>query len=353
MAAKRLVIFGWAQSVHIQRWVSGLQERGFEIKVISLGGEKLPNTETVIYPYGPRLEYLKHTVDAAREARLFQPDLLHVHYAGGFGLWGLRARIKPTVVSIWGSDLNEFSRRWYTRFLLGLILGNAAAVTVTSTFLKGATAGLFPDLEGKLQVIPFGVELPNEMPPLPSTAPKLCYIKAHRPVYGPDILIQAMAEVKKVLPDIRLSMAGRGEMTPQLQELIASLGLDEQVKLVGFVENQWIYHFISEHNIMVMPSRRESFGVAALEASACGRPVIASNIGGIPEVVLNNLTGVLVPPEDPSALAEAIIRLAQDKTSQQQMGEAGQRYVLANYTWEKSLDLMATLYEKVLHAAHH
>ncbi|MCM2272373.1 MAG: glycosyltransferase [candidate division Zixibacteria bacterium] len=350
MANKRLVIFGWAQSVHIQRWVSGLQARGFEIKLISLGGEKLPDTETVIYPYGPRIEYLKHTGDAAREARAFRPDLVHVHYAGGFGLWGLRAHIKPTVVSIWGSDLNEFSRHWYTRFLLGLILGNASAITVTGGYLKGATVALFPDIESKLHVVPFGVELPNEVPPMPTNV-KICYIKAHRPVYGPDILIDAMAEVKKTIPDIRLSMAGRGEMTAKIQEQIVSHGLEDNIKLVGFIENQWMYHFISEHNIVVMPSRRESFGVAALEASACGRPVIASNVGGIPEVVLNNLTGVLVPPEDPAALAEAIIRLVQDRASQQQMGEAGQRYVMANYTWEKSLDLMATLYERVLHVS--
>ncbi len=351
MPAKRIVIFGFAQSVHVQRWVSGLQSRGFEIKVISLGGEKLSNTETVAFPYGPRTEYIWRSGEAVREAKAFHPDLVHVHYAGGFGIWSLRTGFKPTIVSIWGSDLAEFSQTWIKRAFLRMTLNQASALSVTSHYLLDKTKKLFPDLEKRLEFIPFGVELPNEVPPLPTGAPKLCYIKQHEHTYGPDLLIQAIAEAKKEIPDIRLSMAGKGEMTPKLQAMIAEFGLEEQVKLVGWLDNQWVYHFIAEHNIMVMPSRNEAFGVAALEASACGRPVIACNVGGIPEVVLSNLTGILVPPDDPTALADAIVKLARDRATQQQMGEAGQRYVLANYTWDKSLDLMATLYEKVIHDA--
>lgn len=353
MSAKRIVIFGFAQSVHVRRWVAGLQSRGYEVKVISLGGEKLPDTETVIYPYDSRAEYIWKSGDAVHEAKAFRPDIVHVHYAGGFGLWSWRMHFRPTVVSIWGSDLNEFSKTWSKRIFLRAALNQASALTVTSRFLMERTRSLFHDLEKRIEFIPFGVELPPEIPPLPTGPPKLCYVKLHEPTYGPDILVQAIAEAKKEIPDIRLSMAGTGSMTPQLQEMIKTLGLDDQVKLVGWLDNQWIYHFISEHNFMVMPSRNEAFGVAALEAAACGRPVIGTTVGGIPEVILNNLSGILVPPENVTALAEAIVKLAKDRAMQQQMGEAGQRYVLANYTWEKSLDLMCGLYERVVHEARH
>lgn len=351
MPAKRIVIFGFAQSVHIQRWVAGLQSRGYEIKLISLGGEKLVNTETVVFPYDSRAEYIWRSGDAVREAKAFKPDIVHVHYAGGFGLWSWRMRFKPTVVSIWGSDLNEFSKTWSKRIFLRAALNQATALTVTSRYLLERTTSLFHDLEKRLEFIPFGVELPTEIPPLPVGPPKICYIKQHEPTYAPDVLIQAIAEAKKEIPDIRLSMAGTGSMTAQLQELTSSLGLEDQVKFVGWLDNQWVYHFISEHNFMAMPSRQEAFGVAALEAAACGRPVIGTTVGGIPEVILNNLSGILVPPDNVTALAEAIVKLAKDRALQQQMGEAGQRYVLANYTWEKSLDLMCALYERVLHEA--
>lgn len=351
MSAKRIVIFGFAQSVHIQRWVAGLQSRGYEIKLISLGGEKLPNTETVIFPHDSRAEYIWKSGDAVREAKKFDPALVHVHYAGGFGLWSWRMGFKPTVISIWGSDLREFSKTWPKLSFLRATLNQATALTVTSRFLLESTKSLFPDLEKRLEFIPFGVELPNEVPPLPAGPPRLCFIKHYEPTYAPDILIRAMAEVKKEIPDIRLSMAGKGSMALQLQEMIQSLDLEDQVKLVGWIDKDWVYHFIAEHNFMVMPSRNEAFGVAALEAAACGRPVIGTTVGGIPEVILSNLTGILVPPDDPTALAEAIIKLAKDRALQQQMGEAGQRYVLANYTWDKSLDLMCSLYERLTHAA--
>ena len=106
---------------------------------------------------------------------------------------------------------------------------------------------------------------------------------------------------------------------------------------------------------LIMPTTSARLAFLPLSIDALRQQEIDKN--GIELVVVTEdaeieaACGVLVPPEDPAALAEAIIRLVQDRASQQQMGEAGQRYVMANYTWEKSLDLMATLYEKVLHAA--
>lgn len=350
MAAKRIVIFGWAQSVHIQRWTAGLQKRGFDIKLISLGGSPLPDIETVVFPYGAKMEYLRRAQEAARVARKFKPDIVHVHYAGGFGIWGLRTAFKPAIYSIWGSDIRDFSKYAFLRFLMRQMLHFATHITAASQYLEQEIIKLVPDATSKVSVIPFGVELPNTIPPMPTSPPvRLCFIKAHSHVYGPDILLHALAEVKKEIPDIHLSMAGKGDQTEQLQQLVQTLGLDDNVRFTGFIDNEWMYHFLSEHHIMVMPSRHESFGVAALEASACGRPVIASNVGGIPEIVLNNLNGLVVPPDDVPALASAICKLARDAATRQAMGDAGQRLVLANYTWEKSLDLMAALYERVIH----
>lgn len=350
MAAKRIVIFGWADSVHVQRWATGLQLRGYDIRLISLGGEPLPHVETHIFPRGGKLEYLRFAGDAAKLARRLKPDLVHVHYAGGFGIWGLRTAMKPAIYSVWGSDLRNFSANGFLRFLFKQMLNFATRISTTSQYLEQQVLGLVPDASGKIEVIPFGAEIPNEVPPMPTTPPiRLCIIKQHTHVYGLDILLNALAEVRKEMPDIYLSIAGSGPLTAQLQEQARNLSLADNVKFTGFIENRWIYHFISEHHIMVMPSRHEAFGVAALEASACGRPVIASNVGGIPEIVLNNLTGLVIPPNDVPALASAILRLARDSSARQQMGDAGRRLVLANYTWEKSLDLMESLYERVLH----
>ena len=99
---------------------------------------------------------------------------------------------------------------------------------------------------------------------------------------------------------------------------------------------------------MIMPSLSESFGVAVLEAAACARPSIASRVGGVPEVLRDGETGLLVPPHDPAALAGAIVRLAGEPETCRRMGEAAHRFVCLRYRWEESLNQMTSLYEQII-----
>lgn len=351
MAEKRIIIFGWAHSVHVQRWVRGLTQRGYEVKVVSLGGEPLDGIETCILPRHSKGSYLCHASQAAREARAFKPHLVHVHYAAGFGLWGLRLRFTPTIVSVWGADIMDFPSNRLFRALIKRVLHQATHITATSNLLKKVVLQLTPDSDRKITVIPFGVIVPPEIvrPPL-SPPVKVCFLKTHRPKYGPDILLRALAQVKEVVPEITLSIAGEGGLTQRLKQMTSELNLGENVRFVGFVPNPEVYTFLRQHHIMVMPSvmDSESFGVAALEASACGRPVIASNVGGVPEVVLDGTTGILVPPKDPDKLAKAIIKLAQDVEVREKMGRAGYEFVKQRYSWERSLDMMCDLYERLI-----
>lgn len=348
MTNKRIVIFGWAHSVHIQRWAQGLTERGYQIKVISLSGKALPDVETRVLPRSGKWSYFTQTSHAAREAREFTPDLVHVHYAGGFGLWGVRTGIKPTVVSVWGSDLVGYRPRWLYNSILRFVLKRATHITATGQFLKETTCRICPTVCDKISIIPFGVEIPDKIVPPPPEPLRICYIKGHRSKYGPDVLLKAMNEVKKAVPGITLSFAGRGEQTVKLKKKVSALGLDDTVRFVGFVQRDRIYPFLQEHHLMVMPSLTEAFGVAALEASACGRPVIASNVGGVPEVVLDGTTGILVPPSDPDKLAQAIINMVQNAEAREKMGRAGYKFVKQRYSWERSLDMMCDLYERLI-----
>ena len=100
-----------------------------------------------------------------------------------------------------------------------------------------------------------------------------------------------------------------------------------------------------------MPSRAEAFGVAALEAQACGLPVVASNVGGLPEVVRDGETGLLVPPEAPQALAAALMTLIQDPQLRADMGRNGREWVLERYEWRHNVDEMLGIYERVKAAA--
>jgi glycosyltransferase involved in cell wall biosynthesis len=145
-------------------------------------------------------------------------------------------------------------------------------------------------------------------------------------------------------------MAGKeNDYTGYLRNLVVEYNLEKHVRFAGQIDHKKIYHFIAEHHLLVMPSRFEGFGVAALEASACARPVIATNVGGIPEIIINGKTGILVPPGDEGALAEAILKLANDIGLCHKMGREGYDFAKENYRWERSLDLMSRLYEQLIH----
>ncbi len=347
----RIIIFGWASSVHVQRWSRGLIERGHEVKVISLGGEPIEGVETAIISRKSRLSYLTGVGKVLRETRAFGPDIVHAHYATGFAWWAMRTKVRPCVVSVWGADVMDFVKKPFAKVVIRNVLRKADHITATSELLYNVCLSLDKDLAPKITVVPFGVELPVETAPMPPERPfKLCFIKGHREKYGPDILLEAFARVVREFPEMSLTMAGDGEMTDELKRMTVSLGLSDHVRFTGFVDNRKIYDLIRDHHLMLMPSTlaSESFGVAVIEAGACGRAVIASNIGGIPEVVRDGVTGLLVPPNDVAALSAEILRLANDLQKCRLMGEAGYKFVRENYSWEKSLDQMTTLYLRLL-----
>lgn len=352
MAKRRIAIFGWSNSVHVQRWVSGMLARDFEIKVITLGGDPLSDAETFVIPRRARLSYLTQAGNASGQALKFKPDLVHAHYAVGFGYWAMRTGFHPSLLSVWGADVIDFPSNPVKRYLIRKVLRNADHITATSQLLKDTVVKLLPGSDSKVTVIPFGVNIPDSVAEFPDSPPvKLCFIKVHYKKYGPDILLRAMAAVAKEIPDIKLSIAGYGEMTQSLKQMAQDLHLEKNVEFVGFIDNREIYPFIQKHHIMVMPSvlESESFGVAVLEASVCRRPVIASRVGGVPEVMRDGETGLLVPAGDVDQLATAIIRLVKDRELSVRMGDRGYEFVKENYDWEKSLDMMAETYHRLIH----
>jgi glycosyltransferase involved in cell wall biosynthesis len=346
MSRGRVVILGWADSSHVQRWATGLTARGFEMSVVSVGGIAIPGIATTIYSRGDKGAYLLHAFRARRDVFNLKPDLVHCHYAAGFGLWTQLIQFHPTLVSVWGSDVVDV--RGISRWMVKRTLNRADWVSATGDFLRSAALSVSGKISEKLSVIPFGVTPPESVSPLPDGPVRLCFLKEHRAIYGPDILVEAFALARRSVPDLRLTLAGSGPMTDALRGRLKALELEAAVKFPGYLEHREVVKFLSDHHILVMPSRMESFGVAALEAASCARPVIATRVGGIPEVVLDGTTGLLVKPDSITDLAEAIVRLASDRSMMTRLGEAGRRFVRERYLWESSLDQMCELYDRLI-----
>ena len=134
-----------------------------------------------------------------------------------------------------------------------------------------------------------------------------------------------------------------------LQTMVRELGLQEEVVFLGFVSD--IPQFLSSVDIFVLPSVYEGLGIAILEAMAAGKPVVASRTGGIPELLTDQVTGLLVPPKDPPALARAIAQLLSQNGLLRLMGDKGRAEVLDHFTMEQMAKKNEDHYYELRHAA--
>jgi glycosyltransferase involved in cell wall biosynthesis len=165
---------------------------------------------------------------------------------------------------------------------------------------------------------------------------------------GMDTVIAALPAILAHAPDVRYAVAGTGPDRERLEKLAHRLGLADHVRFLGGVSDRELPAFYNLASVYVGASRRaerlgvEGFGIALVEASACGLPVVAGNSGGIPDAVRDGETGFLVPPEDPAAFADAICRLLADASLARRLGDNGRRAVEAHFNWDRVVrDLQA------------
>jgi glycosyltransferase involved in cell wall biosynthesis len=340
-----------APSVHTQKWARLFAERGNDVHVISFRPAAVAGVQVhhVTAPLG-KLGYLLGAGRIRKLVRSIVPDILHAHHATSYGLVGAMSGYHPYIISSWGSDVIWSPRQ---SFLFDRVLrynfGRADTVTATSYMLAETTAAFCPP-GTKVHVIPFGVDT-NAFAPSPKTyrdkSPIVGIVKTLRPRYGIRELILAFQRIADAFPAARLMIVGGGEQHTELQKLLVNLNLETRITLTGQVSHEYVPDYLRSFDIFVVPSLtdRESFGVAAVEASASGLPVIASRVGGLPEVVLDGKTGLLVPPGDIDALATAISRLLADPVLRVQMGQAGRQFVLEHYRWEDNAKLMEEIYK--------
>jgi phosphatidyl-myo-inositol dimannoside synthase len=139
--------------------------------------------------------------------------------------------------------------------------------------------------------------------------------------------------VLRVVPDLFYVIIGGGDLQPRLEKLAQESPARGRILFTGKLNLEQLKQYYSRSDIFVMPSRQEGFGIVFLEAMALGKPVIAGNHGGAPEVVQDDVTGFLVDLEDPDALTNRLIQLLQDGALGRKMGNAGRRRVEENYTF--------------------
>jgi glycosyltransferase involved in cell wall biosynthesis len=208
-------------------------------------------------------------------------------------------------------------------------------------------------------IIPNGVDLARFDLPLaacalrrefgiPGGAPLLGVVARLEPEKGHRYLIEAMPAIVRGAPETWLVIVGEGSLLGELQALAAALPAPAGDRVIFTGRREDVSAITAEIDVAVLPSLREAQGISILEAMARRKPVVASAVGGIPEVLTNGLDGLLVPPADPSALAEACIRLACSPELRRQLGEAGRATVEARFSLDAMVRRIEAVYDEEL-----
>lgn len=166
------------------------------------------------------------------------------------------------------------------------------------------------------------------------------------PIKGLRYLIEATAMLSKAIPDLRLEIAGSGPSENELRRQCRELGIADKVTFLGWQRE--LESAYRRWDVFCLPSMEEGFGLAALEAMASGLPVIATSVGGLPEIVDDGVTGHLVPPSDPQALAASLRALLQDGPRRRAMATAARRRVAEEFSVDRTVRGVETLYSSLL-----
>lgn len=177
-------------------------------------------------------------------------------------------------------------------------------------------------------------------------SPVLLYVGRLSPEKGAHVLIDALPQMLKHLPQLRLRLVGGGSQQHSLRDLVNQNGLSEHVEFVGAVPHYELPRYYAEADALVIPSLSEGLPKVLPEALACGLPVIGTQVGGIPEVVQDGYNGLLVPPNAPNALGDAVVAvLGSEETSRALRANA--RASVERFSWEKNIGRFLEMYERV------
>jgi glycosyltransferase involved in cell wall biosynthesis len=364
----RLLWLADANTAHTERWVNALADRGHEILLFSLTNPlpgRLPartgvrletaglSSELAYSAEGGarKLWYASALPKIAALQRRFRPHVSHAHYASSYGVLGMLAQLRPRVLSIWGADVyNTPHRSVLHRWIISRSIRSADMVLSTSYIMREQGLRL---CRREIDVLPFGIDTSAFAPAATGsrTSTVIGTVKSLEDKYGIDVLLHAFASLRRERASaaLHLLIVGGGSLEHALKELAQSLGIAPAVTFAGRVPYARAPEMHNSLDIAVFPSVEdsESFGVSVIEAQACARPVVVSRVGGLPEVIIEGETGLIVPPRDARALASAIGLLLDDPARAAAMGLAGRRHVTANYDLGACVDTLEGHYAKL------
>lgn len=364
--------FGGAQK-YVYELATSLPTDAFSVTV-ALGGDGLLKTKleaagirTVVIPY------LERDVSLINEFRVFfflfnffrreRFDVVHLNSSkiGGLGsVTAFLAGVPRIIFTAHGFAFNEQRSRiskLFLKFLYWIIMIVSDTTIAVSRAIKEQVHG-WPFVHKKITVIHNGVKLISFLskavareqlatmnPLLDLTRPWVGTIAELHPIKGLDVLIDAVADIHNTHPEYQFVVLGEGEQRTTLEKQIASQNLKNTFILQGFTDNAATY--LKAFDLLVLPSRSEALALVILEAGLAELSVVASRVGGIPEVITDQVSGLLVPKENVQALRDALFDMFTDKNLTDTLSEELNKKITTEFLYEQMLQQTITQYHRI------
>jgi len=363
----RILLLSDTYSEHTEKWALGLAANGIEVGLFSFNKASYPWYEniiniTLVYEAEIKLDadniinklsYFKFVKLLKTAIKKFNPDVLHAHYASSYGLIGALSGFHPFVISAWGTDVMKFPQKnFINKFILKYNLQKADVICATSTTIREY---LIPVTNKDIYVIPFGVDTrlfcKKEVTSLfDKNSFVIGCIKALESLYNIDILINAFSILKLKYKEksLKLLIIGVGSQEIFLKKMVSDLSLKDDVLFTGRIPFSEVSNYFNMLDVLVNISDYESFGVSVIEAMACEKPVIATNTGGLKEIIENSDFGSLVEIGNVEQTASEIEKYMIDENLKHQVGKVAREKVIAKYNWTNNVEQMINVYRLLM-----
>jgi glycogen(starch) synthase len=347
--------------------VPELSKLNYDVNVVtSHSAAKLPNADSINGIQITRFDFLTSlsnkdlaTILSARKRlsdfkRKTQPDLIHIHFSGPSALFHWQteqAFHAPTLVTIHSLPPSFVNDGVSENSLLISTLRKADWVNTVSAAKLNDIRKVLPELAEKSSLIYNGRSMPDTVPSeLPMESPTLLCLGRLVRWKGFDIAIDAFSQVANQYPSMTLKIAGDGPELDRLKQQVETLGLQHRVLFTGWIEPEKIPDLLNQVTAVLLPSREEeTLPVVALQAAQMARPIIASNLAGFPEVIENNLTGLLFEAGSASALATAIRKTIDSPVEARLMGINAREQAAKRFGLDYWVNQYDKLYKRLIH----
>lgn len=252
---------------------------------------------------------------------------------------------KPIVLVLRGGGLVEYSNNHPK--LLQLLFSKADVVSTASMFLKTGLSGIKSDI----YYLPEGLEIRNfEFAHRKNVQPNLVWVRALHQIYQPQVAIEAISKLKTDYPNVHLEMAGSDKQDGTraiVENLIRNYNLQKEVNWIGQIPRSSVQDFLQSGDLFLNTTLYESFGMSVLEAAACGLCIVTTNVGELPYMWEDGVDALLVPPNDPEAMAAAVRRILTEPGLAARLS-ANARKKAEKYDWSVIIPRWEALFNKIL-----